>query len=321
LQTLRFNPTRSARTHYYTAIIAAKGRCHPSYMSIPECIATRAGTRAIIEQYGLSVRKKLGQHFLVDPFVLGKIIRTADIGGRDVVLEVGPGIGAVTQALALGGARHVLAVELDTMLVPVLQAMFAQHPVTVVQGDILRLDLPQLLAPYAGYTLKVVANLPYYVTTAVVMHLLESGLPFETITVMVQKEVAERMAAVCGTAAYGSLSLAVQFYATAKVAANVPPNCFMPRPAVDSAVVHLQMRPAAQADVDKEALFAVIHAAFNQRRKTLVNALSARLEGFDKEQIVQAVALCGLPASIRGEALSMAQFAAVTQALFAARPR
>jgi 16S rRNA (adenine1518-N6/adenine1519-N6)-dimethyltransferase len=232
-------------------------------------------------------------------------------------LEIGPGIGAVTQALAAAGAGQIIAVELDKDLIPVLRSLFSIMPVTVHHGDILKLDITELLKPYTHHAcFKVVANLPYYVTTPVLMHLLESGTRFESITVMVQKEVAHRMAAKPGTSAYGSLSLAVQYYADVYIAANVPPNCFMPRPAVESAVAYLRILPEPTVNVNKNDLFKVIHAAFNQRRKTLVNALYSHFKSFSKEEITQAVTGCGFPSDIRGEALCMEEFAGLAKALF-----
>jgi 16S rRNA (adenine1518-N6/adenine1519-N6)-dimethyltransferase len=250
----------------------------------------------------------------VDTFVLDKILRAADVNENDCVLEIGPGIGAVTQVLA-AHAFYVHAVELDKDLVPVLRALFSSMPVTIHQGDILKLDIAEIVRPHAGSPLKVVANLPYYVTTPVVMYLLESEPRFESITVMVQREVAERMAAKPNTKEYGALSLAVQYHAEISIAAYVPPNCFMPRPNVDSAVAHLKIRPAPAVNTDKDFLFKTIHAAFNQRRKTLVNALYANLKSFTKENITEAVINCGLPANIRGEALGMDDFAALANAL------
>jgi len=264
--------------------------------------------REVIDRHGLSAKKKLGQHFLVDGHVLDKILNAADVGAADAVLEIGPGIGGLTQGL-VERAGHVVAVELDKQLIPILQNQFANDPVTVVQGDILRIDLPQILAPYSGMNIKAVANLPYYITTPVILYLLESGLPFKSITVMIQKEVAQRMAAGPGTKDYGSLSLAVQYYADVSIAANVPVNCFMPRPAVDSAVAHLRILPSPRVDVDKELLFKIIHAAFNHRRKTLVNTLDGVGFGNGKADLAQTLESVGLNPQVRGEALDIFQFA------------
>ncbi len=255
------------------------------------------------------MHKKLGQHFLVDSFVLEKIIRVADLCREDCVLEIGPGIGAVTEALA-AVAGHVCAVELDAVLAPLLRETFADAPVTVHQGDILKMDLYELLAPYAGMPVKVVANLPYYVTTPVIMHLFENAPKFVSVTVMVQREVALRMAAKPGSKDYGALSLAAQYYADISVAANVPPNCFMPRPNVDSAVAFMRVLDKPRVKTEKEKLFKIIHAAFGQRRKTLVNALNSSAGlGLPKEEILAAITACNLPTDVRGETLTLQDFA------------
>ena len=271
-----------------------------------ENLSTRVGLRAVIEKYGIQTRKKLGQHFLVDPHVVEKIIVAAGLSHDDCVLEIGPGPGGLTQAM-LKRVSHLIAVELDTQLIPVLNELFDQSNLTIIQGDILKIDLQSALAPYTNKRVKVVANLPYYITTPVIFYLLESGLPFESITVMVQKEVAKRMTASPGCKDYGSLTLAVGYHADVELVANVPVNCFMPRPAVDSAVVHLKIKPTPPFVVDKDKLFEVIHAAFNQRRKTLVNALSARMDK-DKTHIISILEKCGLQPDIRGEVLGMADF-------------
>jgi len=277
-------------------------------------LTTRAGVREVVERYGLAAKKKLGQHFLVDQHVLNKILNAADVGKDDVVLEIGPGIGGLTQAL-LARAGHVVAVELDKQLIPILQTQFADAPFTLVHGDVLQVDLVEILAPFKGKNIKVVANLPYYITTPVLMYLLESGLPFKSITIMIQKEVAKRMAAVPGTKDYGSLSLAVQYYADVYIAAYVPVNCFMPRPGVDSAVAHLDILPTPRVEADKEHLFKIIHAAFNHRRKTLVNTLDgAGFEG-GKEALAKILESCGLNPQVRGEALDIFQFAKLAGAL------
>jgi len=267
--------------------------------------------RTIIERYGIQTRKKLGQHFLVDAHVVSKILAAANLSEADCVLEIGSGPGGLTQVL-LKHARHVVAVELDKQMIPVLTELFGGQNITIVQGDILRLNLPEILAAHAKCRIKVVANLPYYITTPVIFYLLESGLPFESITVMVQKEVAKRMAANPGTKDYGSLTLAVKYYADVEFVANVPVNCFMPRPGVDSAVVKLTLRRELGEVGGKRRLFEVIHAAFNQRRKTLVNALSAGLE-LDKAHVASVLEHCGLKADIRGEALDLTAFAQIAQ--------
>lgn len=280
----------------------------------------------MLAHYGLHTRKRLGQHYLVDPHVLDKIIRAAALGPQDCVLEIGPGIGAVTQALA-NHAGQVCAVELDALLVPVLADLFGAMPhVTIHHADILKLDLFELLAPYAGMRLKVVANLPYYVTTPVVMRLLENGPRFESLTVMVQREVAERMAASPGTKAYGALTLGVQYRAETQIAAYVPPNCFMPRPHVDSAVVHMVTQPVTEDAAQRDWLFQIIQAAFQQRRKTLVNNLRTLLsdpapKGVvcrtlpDKEALSAMITGCGFPAEVRGEMLSLEDFKRLAKAL------
>jgi len=277
-------------------------------------LTTRAGVREVIDRYGLAAKKKLGQHFLVDGHVVDKILNAADVSGNDVILEIGPGIGGLTQAL-LGRAGYVVAVELDKQLVPILESQFAGEPFTVVQGDILRVSLAEILAPHVGKSIKVVANLPYYITTPVILYLLESGLSFKSITVMIQKEVAQRMAASPGTKDYGSLTLAVQYYADVSIAAYVPVNCFMPRPAVDSAVAHLQILDVPRVDADKEVLFKIIHAAFNHRRKTLVNTLEYAGFGNGKEGLAKTLESYGLDPRVRGEALTINQFAELAQVL------
>jgi 16S rRNA (adenine1518-N6/adenine1519-N6)-dimethyltransferase len=279
-------------------------------------IATAAGVKELSARYGLQAKKKLGQHFLTDPHVLDKIIASADIGAEDLVLEIGPGLGGMTQALSQS-AKHVLAVELDKQLVPILQKMFAGGNVTVLQGDILRVDLARELAAFEYSKIKVVANLPYYITTPVIFHLLESGIKFDSITVMIQKEVAARMSAKPGNKDYGSLTLAVQYHADVTLVANVPTNCFMPRPAVDSAVVKLQLLPAPRVDADKEKLFKVIHAAFGKRRKTLLNALDS--EGLSPEggkpALAATIEACGISPQARGETLDIFQFAQLAEKL------
>lgn len=276
------------------------------------------GARGLISKYGLSPKKKLGQNFLVDEFVLEKILNGADVTEGDLVLEIGPGLGALTRGLVdrVGDTGHVVAVELDKQLVPILEDIYQGQNLTVVQGDILRVDLAEIVRPYkTDRKIKVVANLPYYITTPVIISLLESELGIETITVMVQKEVAQRMAAKPGTKEYGSLSLAVQYYATVGVVANVPTHCFVPRPGVDSAVAQLKMLDAPPVDTDKTRLFKVIHASFQQRRKTLVNALDSAGFGDGKEDLQNRLISIGLDPKIRGEKLNIAQFALVANAL------
>jgi len=274
--------------------------------------------RDLLTRYGLSPRKKWGQHFLTDNHVLQKIINAAAPEAADCVLEIGPGLGALTQGL-VARAGKVLAVELDKGLADLLAVNFHEHlqaqTLEIIQGDVLKLDIPALLAPYSGKTIKVVANLPYYITTPVIMRLLEMPVFFSSITVMVQKEVAQRMSARPGTKDYGALSLAVGYYATSEIVANVPTNCFVPRPEVDSAVIILRALEKPPVAGDKAFLFRVIHAAFGQRRKTLVNALFAAGIGENKEYLAGVLASIGLRTDIRGEALDLLQFAKLAEEL------
>ncbi|MCL2372317.1 MAG: 16S rRNA (adenine(1518)-N(6)/adenine(1519)-N(6))-dimethyltransferase RsmA [Defluviitaleaceae bacterium] len=267
-------------------------------------------------RYGLTAKKKLGQNFLIDAHVCEKILKAADVQEGDVVLEIGPGIGSLTQGILerAGEAGQVVAVELDKQLVGVLGDLFgSRENFSLVQDDILRVDLAAILPPRRD--VKVVANLPYYITTPVILSLLESPLSIRSITIMLQKEVAQRMAAKPGTKDYGSLTLAVQYHAKVSVAANVPVNCFLPRPGVDSAVAHLEILNKPPVDVDREIFFRIIHGAFGQRRKTLLNALFAAGFGENKEQLAAAIESCGLSPSVRGEALGMEEFARLAEAL------
>ncbi len=275
-------------------------------------------TIEILKKYGFRFQKKFGQNFLIDTHVLEKIIRAAGITKEDFVLEIGPGIGTMTQYLC-ESAREVVAVEIDSHLIPVLaDTLSAYDNVTVMNEDILKVDICKLAQEKNnGRAIKVVANLPYYITTPIIMELFESHVPIESITVMVQKEVAERMRAVPGTKDYGALSLAVAYYAEADIVANVPPNCFMPRPNVGSAVIRLTRQSHPVVEVPDEALlFKVIRASFNQRRKTLQNGLK-NFEGFSftKEQILSALEGAGLPENVRGETLSLEQFAEIARQL------
>ena len=276
-------------------------------------------TIAILNKYQFVFQKRFGQNFLIDTHVLEKIIRAANITKEDMVLEIGPGIGTMTQYLC-ENAREVVAVEIDKNLIPILtEDTLAQYDnVTVINEDILKLDIKALVQEKnAGKPIKVVANLPYYITTPIIMGLFEAGVPLENITVMVQKEVADRMQAGPGTKDYGALSLAVQYYANPYIVANVPPNCFMPRPNVGSAVIRLTLHEKKPVFVKDEALlFSLIHASFNQRRKTLVNGLTnAPGLSFSKEEIIQAIEQCGFTSTIRGEALTLEQFAMLANAL------
>ena len=275
-------------------------------------------TIEILQKYQFRFQKKFGQNFLIDTHVLEKIMQAADITGEDFVLEIGPGIGTMTQYLC-ERAREVMAVEIDSNLIPILQETLGEYEnVTLVNEDILKLDIARIGEEHnGGKPIKVVANLPYYITTPIIMGLFESHVPLESITVMVQKEVAERMQSGPGTKEYGALSLAVQFYAQAEIVANVPPNCFMPRPNVGSAVIRLtRHREKPVQIVDERFMFRVIRASFNQRRKTLQNGLSNdRGLPVTKEQAVEALAQMGLPASIRGEKLSLQEFATLSNIL------
>ena len=275
-------------------------------------------TIEIIQKYEFMFQKKFGQNFLIDTHVLEKIISAAGITKDDCVLEIGPGIGTMTQYLA-ENAGHVVAVEIDRNLIPILKETLADYDhVTVINEDILRVDIKALAEEYnGGKPIKVVANLPYYITTPIIMGLFESGVPIDNITVMVQKEVADRMKEGPGSKDYGALSLAVQYYAEPEIVANVPPNCFIPRPNVGSAVIRLTRHKEMPVEVKDPALmFKIIRASFNQRRKTLQNGLGNAPElPYTKEQIAVAITEMGLTPTIRGEALSLAQFAQLSDIL------
>lgn len=271
-------------------------------------------TIELIQKHQFVFQKKFGQNFLIDPHVLDKIIRAAQIEKEDVVLEIGPGIGTMTQCLA-ESARQVIAVEIDDHLIPILQETLKDYDnVKVIHGDILKVDIHALAREYhQGKPLKVVANLPYYITTPIIMGLFEEHVPVDSITVMVQKEVAQRMEAGPGTKDYGALSLAVQYYAKPYLVANVPPNCFIPRPNVGSAVIRLTCHTKPPIEVEDEKLmFNLIRASFNQRRKTLQNGLNNAAEiSYSKEEIAQVIESLGLPPAVRGEALTLEQFGAL----------
>lgn len=275
-------------------------------------------TIEILQKYNFRFQKKFGQNFLIDIHVLERIISEAGITKDDFVLEIGPGIGTMTQYLC-ENAREVMAVEIDDNLIPILaDTLSAYDNVTVVNEDILKLDIAKVAKEHnGGRPIKVVANLPYYITTPIIMGLFESHVPLESITVMVQKEVADRMQSGPGTKDYGALSLAVQFYSKAEIVANVPANCFMPRPNVGSAVIRLTCHEERPVDVkDENFMFKIIRASFNQRRKTLQNGLNnASNLNVNKEQVVAALEKMGLPATVRGEALSLEQFAALSNLL------
>ena len=269
-------------------------------------------TIEILQKYRFNFQKKFGQNFLIDTHVLYKIIRAADITKDDFVLEIGPGIGTMTQYLACA-AREVTAVEIDKALIPILEDTLSDYDnVTVINEDILKVDIAALAEEKnGGKPIKVVANLPYYITTPIIMGLFENHVPLESITVMVQKEVADRMQVGPGTKDYGALSLAVQYYAEPYIVANVPPNCFMPRPTVGSAVIRLTRHAQPPVHVrDEKLMFRIIRASFNQRRKTLANGLKNSPElDLPKEVISEAIDRLGRGASIRGEALTLEEFA------------
>lgn len=275
-------------------------------------------TIAVLQKYQFHFQKKFGQNFLIDKRVLGRIMDAAEIGKEDCVIEVGPGIGTMTQYLA-ERAREVVAVEIDKMLIPILEdTLSAYGNVTVLNEDILKVDIGALVQEKNhGQPVKLVANLPYYITTPIIMGLLESDVPIESITVMVQKEVAERMQAKPGTKDYGALSLAVQYYAKAEVVANVPQNCFIPRPQVGSAVIRLTCYEKPPVEVkDAGRMFSVIRAVFNQRRKTMVNSIANAKElGVSKEQALSALERMGESQTVRGETFSLIQFAQFTDFL------
>lgn len=276
-------------------------------------------TIAVLNRYGFSFQKKFGQNFLIDENVVEKIVRDAGVTKDDFVLEIGPGIGTMTQILC-ENAREVVAVEIDDKLIPILteDTLSWYDNVTVIHEDILKLDIVKLANERnGGKPIKVVANLPYYITTPIIMGLFESHVPLDSITIMVQKEVADRMKAEPGTKDYGALSLAVQYYAEPYLAANVPPNCFIPRPNVGSAVIRLTRHEQPPVQVaDEKLMFRLIRAAFNQRRKTLANSLNNSPElFFPKEQIQEAIAALDVSPSVRGEALSLEQFAQLANLL------
>lgn len=281
-------------------------------------LATPSATREIISKYSFAFQKKFGQNFLIDANIVENIVSSAGITKEDFVLEIGPGIGTMTQYLC-EAAGQVVAVEIDKMLIPILEETLSEYDnVEVINEDVLKVDIKALAdEKNGGRPIKVVANLPYYITTPIIMGLFESGVPIESITIMVQKEVADRMQTGPGTKDYGALSLAVQYYAQAKVVLNVSASCFMPKPNVDSAVIKLVRHKEPAVDVkDDKLMFKIIRASFNQRRKTLVNGLKNSSElSFSKEQIVSAIEAIGKPETIRGEALTLEEFAMLSNEL------
>ncbi len=279
-------------------------------------------TIEIIQKYQFAFQKKFGQNFLIDTHVLDKIIAAAGVTKDDMVLEIGPGIGTMTQYLAEAAGR-VVAVEIDSNLIPILKETLKDYDnITLINNDILKVDIRALADEYnGGRPIKVVANLPYYITTPIIMGLFENDVPIDNITVMVQKEVADRMQVGPGSKDYGALSLAVQFYAEPYIVANVPPNCFIPRPSVGSAVIRLMRHTTPPVEVTDPALmFRLIRASFNQRRKTLQNGLNNSPDiPYTKEQIAEAIGTLGVPAAVRGETLTLEQFAVLAN-YFSALP-
>lgn len=275
-------------------------------------------TIAVLQKYNFNFQKKFGQNFLIDTHVLEKIMDSAEITKEDCVLEIGPGIGTMTQYLA-ERAGHVVVVEIDKNLIPILEDTLSEYDnVTIINNDILKVDVNRIaLEKNEGKPIKVVANLPYYITTPIIMGLFESHVPLQSITIMVQKEVADRMQVGPGTKDYGALSLAVQYYAKPEIVANVPPNCFIPRPNVGSAVIRLTRyeKPPVEAK-DESWMFALIRASFNQRRKTLVNGLTNAPElKVSKERVLGALEKMELSPTVRGEALTLEQFALLSNIL------
>lgn len=285
-------------------------------------LSNSKNTIEIIKRYEFAFQKKFGQNFLIDPHVVEKIIRSAALSKEDCVLEIGPGIGTMTQYLA-EAAREVIAVEIDRNLIPILAETLKDYDnVTVINQDILRVDVQELADRHnGGRPIKVVANLPYYITTPIIMGLFEGHVPVDSITVMVQREVADRMQVGPGTKDYGALSLAVQYYAKPEIVAHVPPNCFIPRPKVGSAVIRLTRHETCPVEVtDEVLLFSLVRAAFNQRRKTLVNAVGNAADmGISKEAMKRALSATGLSENVRGEALTLEQFAALSNMLEAVK--
>lgn len=273
--------------------------------------------QAVLAAHGFTFQKKYGQNFLIDSNILEKIIIESDITKNDVVLEIGPGMGTMTERLS-EFAKEVVAVEIDKKLIPVLEdTLSTRKNVTIINDDILKLDIKELVEKYnEGKPVKVVANLPYYITTPIIMGLFESHAPIESITIMVQKEVAERMEAKPGSKNYGALTLAVAYYSKPEIVTEVPSSCFMPRPNVDSIVIKLTRHDEPTVDCDEKLLFKLIRASFNQRRKTLYNGLSNSGEvNFSKDEIKAAIEKAGFSETVRGEALSLEDFARLTNLL------
>lgn len=283
-----------------------------AYLGIPR------NTIEVVQKYHFNFQKKYGQNFLIDTSVLERIVSAAEITKEDCILEIGPGIGTMTQYLA-EQAREVVAVEIDKALIPILEDTLSEYDnVTIINDDILKVDIQKIAEERnGGKPIKVVANLPYYITTPIIMGLFESHVPLKSITIMVQKEVADRMQVGPGTKDYGALSLAVQYYARPEIVANVPPNCFIPRPNVGSAVIRLDKydKPPVEVD-DEKKMFALIRASFNQRRKTLVNGLTnAPNLNVTKEQVLEALDKMELSPAVRGETFTLEKFAQLSNLL------
>lgn len=295
---------------------------HQEGVKTMQKIATAEGTKAVLNKYPFVFQKKFGQNFLIDPHVLDKIIRAADITKEDCVIEIGPGIGSVTQAL-IENAGKVISIEIDNQLIPILTEQFGNEPnFNLIHQDVLKVDLRELIAKESpNKRIKVVANLPYYITTPIIMALLEHELPIESITVMVQKEVADRLASGPGSKQYGAITVSINYYADTYLVANVPQNCFMPRPNVDSAVIKLTLHEKPPVDVQNKAqLLKIIRAAFSQRRKTLLNTLMANGDlGVAKDQLKEMLDESGIGSNTRGETLSLERFAMLSDYIDAHR--
>lgn len=280
-------------------------------------LGKKSRTAEIIAKYNFSFRKKFGQNFLIDEGILEKIVSAAEVTKEDVVLEIGPGIGSMTQYLA-ESAKKVIAIEIDDNLIPILKETLSPYDnAIVIHGDVMKTDLKALSLEYAeGKPFKVVANLPYYITTPIIMRLLEDDVPTSRITVMVQKEVAERIKEKPGSKEYGAISLSVQYYAKPEIACIVPPTCFMPRPNVDSAVLNLDPYEVPPVSVKHpKFMFALIRASFNQRRKTLANGISGGGLGIDRNKVEEALETIGLSKTVRGETLGLSEFALLSDTL------
>lgn len=277
-----------------------------------ERISNPSVTKAIVNKYEFAFQKRFGQNFLIDGHVINKIVDGSELSSDDIAVEIGPGIGSLTQYLC-EVCDQVIAIEIDKVLIPILEDTLRDYDnLTIINEDVLKVDMDQLLGPYKGKDIKIVANLPYYITTPIIMNILENRVPVKSITIMIQKEVADRINASPGNKNYGALSLAVQYYAKTQLVANVPPNCFMPRPKVGSAVIRLIRHESPIIQVkDDHKMFKIIRSAFNQRRKTMSNTLKHHLN-IDKTVTSEVLESLGINPSIRGEALSLEQYALIT---------